>query len=155
MTNQIDIYFTINNLTQKVPFGTYDIDINIYQQIKSKLGQPSDVYIKNKYYNRNVVIEEINNNYKIYQQNQYNFMISNKSIITMSSIQKLDMNSVPILSKYDNFEKIKISEYNKNEYRVLLEEYNDKYYVHIILNDENKIIRIIKDFEELTAIDCL
>mgnify|MGYP003351293017 CR=1 FL=1 len=85
----------------------------------------------------------------MYQQNQYNFMILDTSIIIMSSIKKLDVNDVPILSKYDNQEKINISEYNKNGYTILLEECNNKYYIHVILNDEHNLSDIIKQIEEL------
>jgi hypothetical protein len=149
MTNQIDIYITFNKLSQTSPYGSYDIDINRYQQIKLKLGKSSNIYTKNKYYNRNSIIEEIDNTYNMYQQNQYNFMILDLSIIIMSSIKKLDVNDIPILSKYDNQEKINISEYNKNGYTILLEECNNKYYIHVILNDENNLSDKIKQIEEL------
>ena len=150
MTNQIDIYITFNKLSQTLPYGSYDIDINTYQQIKLKLGKSSNIYTKNIYYNRNSIIEEINNNYNIYQQNQHNFMISNISIIIMSSIKQLDVNDIPILSKYDNQEKINIYEYNKNGYTILLEECNNKYYINIkLINDENNISHKIKQIEEL------
>jgi hypothetical protein len=149
MTNQIDIYITFNKLSQTLPYGLYDIDKNTYQLIKLKLGKSSNIYTKNIYYNRNSIIEEIDNNYNIYQQNQHNFMISNTSIIIMSSIKQLDVNDVPILSKYNNQEKINISEYNKNGYTILLEECNNKYYIHIKLNDDNNLSYKIKQIEEL------
>ena len=89
-------------------------------------------------------------NYVIYQQNQYDFMMLDTLLIIMSSIKQLDVNSIPILSKYDNHEKINISEYTKNGYTILLEECNNKYYIHIkLLNDETNISHKIKQIEEL------
>ena len=150
MTNQIDIYLTFNKLSQLSPFGLYDVDKDTYHQIKLKLGSLTNMYIKNIYYYKNLIIEEINNNYVIYQQNQYDFMMLDTLLIIMSSIKQLDVNSIPILSKYDNHEKINISEYTKNGYTILLEECNNKYYIHIkLLNDETNISHKIKQIEEL------
>jgi hypothetical protein len=85
----------------------------------------------------------------MYQKNQYNFIICNTSIIIYSSITELDVNDIPILSKYDNYEKINTIEYNNNDYIILLEESNNKYYFHMKINNETNIFNIIKQMEDL------
>ena len=150
MDNQIDIYITFNEKSKNIPYGSYDINKLVFEQIKLKLGKSINEYIKNIYYKRNMIIEEINNDYNVYEQNQYNFMILNTSIITMSNIKQLNINDIPILSKYDNQEKIYISEYTKNGYVILLEECNNKYYIHLkLINDKTDISCKISQIEKL------
>jgi hypothetical protein len=149
MTKYIEVYITFNKLLKESLFGTYNIDNKIYNKIKLKLGEPSNIFTRNIYYKKNSIIEEINNNYNMYQKNQYNFIICNTSIIIYSSITELDVNDIPILSKYDNYEKINTIEYNNNDYIILLEESNNKYYFHMKINNETNIFNIIKQMEDL------
>ena len=150
MNNQIDIYITFNELSQSNSFGTYDIDKTVFQQIKTKLGKSTNEYIKNMYYKRNLIIEEMNNNYNTYQKDQYNFIISKSSITIISYIKKLNIDDVPILSQYDNHEKINVTEFINNNYKILLEECNNKYYIHVILlSEQNNISQKIKEIEKL------
>jgi hypothetical protein len=153
MNNQIDIYITPKNelSIETSTFGSYDIDKNIYHKIKTKLGKSSNEYTQNIYQKRNIFIEEINNNYITYQKDQYNYIISKSSITLLSNIKKLNIDDVPILSNYDNHNIINISEYKIDNYIILLEESNNKYYIHIkILNQEiYDISQKIKQIEEL------
>jgi hypothetical protein len=135
---------TINN--------NYNIEKDIYDKIKIKLNNPHKKYVKNIYNKRNIYIEEINGQYTTYQKTQINFTINDKTLNIISEIKKLDVNNddVPILSKYDNHDKINILEYKIKDLTILLEECNNKYFVHMISTiDTSDINNIIKSFEKL------
>jgi hypothetical protein len=147
---EISIYITSFNNTLNNSYGSYNIDKNMFNKIKNKY-KSTNHYIKNIYQKRNIFIEEIDNNYTVYQKDQYNYIISTSSITLLSNIMKLNMDDIPILSNYDNHFIINITEYMINGYNVLLEECNNKYYIHIkIINQEiDNINQKIKQIEEL------
>lgn len=108
----LEIYNT--NMSSQ-PYGCYNLSKEIFEKIKSKLGNPKYSYIesigkfKNTILKNNHAVNKLevhrDNHEKIVIEDSFMFIVVNKLKLS------LDNDDIPILSKYDNMQTVSVDEF--------------------------------------------
>lgn len=151
--NHILEVFRINS--NNILYGKQEIRPHELKQVKEKLGEPSNIYKKTVYQNRNTYIININESYDSFRKEQKDYYCDYDVLYVISNKHILNINNddLPILSKYDNNKIINVFSYNINNAIINIEESEKNYTICMTLtlnkNNLNDIYQNINYFNSL------